>query len=107
MKKYPWIIVALLITLTAYSQPNPPPAPGIPGAVPPGAPPPPNIERDSVNYLIRVEWRVPNGEPKFIEVLTTEGQFDLNTIEKNPVKINGNDVPTTLKFSGSINAVGG
>jgi hypothetical protein len=105
MKKYPWIVVALLIALTAYSQaPNPPP--GAPNVMPPGAPSAATIERDSVNYLIRVEWKVPNGEPKFLEVLSTEGQFDLNTIEKNPVKINGNDVPTTLKFSGSINAIG-
>jgi len=106
MKKYPWILVALLIALTAYSQaPNPPP-PGLP-AVPPSEPAhSAALERDAVNYLVRVEWKAPNSESKFLEVLTTEGQFNLNTIEKNPVKIDGNDVPTTLRFTGTINPIG-
>ena len=105
MKRYPWTLAALLIALTAYSQ-SPSPPPGLPAAPPPPGAPAANMERDAVNYLIRVEWKTPSSESKFLEVLTTEGQFDLNTIEKNPVKINGNDVPTTLKFSGSINPVG-
>jgi len=78
----------------------------MPGALPPGSAPPANVERDSVNYLVRVEWKAPKTESKSLEVLTTEGQFNLSTIEKNPVKINGNDVPTTLKFTGSISPIG-
>ena len=106
MKRYPWIIVASLMVLTAYSQ-SPNPLPGVPpGAQVERPAPPAAAERDTANYLIRVEWKAPNAESKFLEVLTAEGQFNLNTIEKNPVKINGNDVPTTLKFSGSINPIG-
>ena len=58
--------------------------------------------KDPVNYLIRVDWKEPKSELKFLEVLTTEGRFDLNTIQKNSVKINNNDIPTTLKFSGTL-----
>src|SRR5205823_3744506 len=50
----------------------------------------------------RVEWKDPKGDQKFLEVLTTEGQFELDTIQKNSVKINNNDVPVTLKFDGTL-----
>ena len=101
MKRFPWMLVTLLVALSAYSQ-SPPPPPGLPARTLPGSPSPANIEQDTVNYLIRVEWKAPNSDSKFLEVLSTEGQFNLSTVEKNPVKINGNDVPTTLKFTGSI-----
>lgn len=99
------MIVALFVALTARSQ-SPNPLPSFPAGVTTAAPSA-NIERDTVNYLIRVEWKAPKTDSKSLEVLTTEGQFNLSTIEKNPVKINGNDVPTTLKFTGSISPLGG
>jgi len=61
--------------------------------------------REPVNYLIRVEWKEPKGDPKFLEVLTTDGNFNLDTIQKTSVKINNNDIPITLKFSGTLNAL--
>jgi hypothetical protein len=61
--------------------------------------------KEAVNYLIRVEWTDPKGGSQFLEVLTAEGRFDLNTIQKTSVKINNNDVPTTLKFSGTLTAL--
>jgi hypothetical protein len=105
MKTYPLIIVALLIAFVCQSQPAlPTPRPALP---PPGMiPPPPAVAaKEPVNYLIRVEWKEPKGDPKFLEVLTTEGQFSLDTAQKNSVKINNNDVPVTLKFSGTLNAI--
>ena len=72
---------------------------------PAGAPPPAVAVKDSVNYLIRVEWKEPKGDPKFLEVLTTDGNFNLDTIQKTSVKINNNDVPVTLKFNGTLNAL--
>jgi len=101
MKKYPWIVLALLVTLSAHSQSSSSLSVSA-GSSTGGTASSANIERDTVNYLIRVEWKAPKAESKSLEVLTTEGQFNLSTIEKNPVKINGNDVPTTLKFTGSI-----
>jgi len=58
-----------------------------------------------VNYVIRVEWKEPKGDPKFLEVMTTEGGFQLDTIQKNSVKINNNDVPVTLKLTGTLTAL--
>jgi hypothetical protein len=106
MKTFPLILVALLAAFACHSQPVPAPQPMRPPPVmPPGVPPAAAPAKDPVNYLIRVEWKEPKADPKFLEVLTTEGQFNLNTIQKNSVKINNNDVPVTLKFSGSLNAI--
>ena len=104
MKTYPLILTALLVAFACHSQPMPG-APR-PFAPPPGAPPPAVAPaKDPVNYLIRVEWKEPKADPKSLEVLTTEGRFELDTIRKNSVKINNNDVPVTLKFSGTLTAI--
>jgi len=97
MKKH-WIIAATL-ALAVLAQAQPIPAPGSPGGPPPAAG---VAATDTANYLIRVEWTDPKGEAKFLELLTAAGNFELDTIQKTSVKINNNDVPTTLKFSGSI-----
>jgi hypothetical protein len=100
MKTLPLIIVAVLVAANSHSQPTLPPSRGFPpSAAQPAA------AKDPVNYLIRVEWKEPKGDPKSLEVLTTEGQFELDTIQKNSVKINDNDVPITLKFTGTLNAL--
>ena len=113
MKIFPLIIVALLAAITCQSQPEPV-APGRPlprPALPPPVIPPPVIPpaaapaKEPVNYLIRVEWKEPKGDPKFLEVLTTEGNFNLDTIQKASVKINNTDIPVTLKFNGTLNAL--
>jgi len=103
MKTFPLILVVLLAAFACHSQPVPAPQPmRPPPVVPPGAPPAAALAKDPVNYLIRVEWRDPKADPKSLEVLTTEGSFQLDTIQKNPVKINNNDVPVTLKFNGTL-----
>ena len=68
----------------------------------PGAPPAIADTTLPVNYLIRVEWKEPKADPKFLEVLTTDGNFDLDTIQKESAKINNADVPITLKCSGTL-----
>ena len=40
-------------------------------------------------------------------MLTTEGVFQLDTIQKNSVKINNQDIPITLKFTGTLTALDG
>ncbi len=88
------MLAALLASVTCHAQPQPgAPAPAVAPAKAP------------VNYLIRVEWKEPKGDPKFLEVLTTEGRFELDTIQKNSVKINNNDIPVTLKLSGTLAAL--
>lgn len=111
MKTLPLILVGLMVAFVCQSQPAPAPAPPPPLRPPVGLPPgrilaPPAVAaKDPVNYLIRVEWKEPKGNPRFLELLTTEGQFNLNTIQTNSVKINNVDVPITLKFSGTLNAL--
>jgi hypothetical protein len=103
MKTFPLILVTLLVAVASHSQPMPMqmhqafPPPGTPPAVAPA--------KDPVNYLIRVEWKDPKGETQSLEVLTTEGHVELDTLQKNSVKINNNDVPITLKFNGTLNAI--
>lgn len=52
-----------------------------------------------------MEWKEPKGDPKSLEVLTTEGNFELDTLQKATVKINNSDIPTTLKFNGTIHEI--
>ena len=100
MKTLPLTLITLLIAIACHSQPAPG-MPPLPPSAPPAAPAAPPAVKEA-NYLVRVEWKEPKGDPKFLEVLTTEGRFDLNTIQKNSVKINNNEVPITLKFSGTL-----
>jgi hypothetical protein len=106
------LTAVLFLTVAAQAQP------AMSGQAPPtfqqrlqtivaaqGAPPPAVAAREPGNYLIRVEWKEPKGDPQFLEVLTTEGNFNLDTVQKTSVKINNNDVPVTLKFSGTLTAL--
>ena len=94
MKTFPLILLALLVAVACHAQPQPgAPAPAVAPA------------KDPVNYLIRVEWKEPKGDPRFLEVLTTEGRFELDTIQKNSVKINNSDIPVTLKLTGTLSAL--
>lgn len=111
MKTIPLLTVVLFLTVAAQAQPamNGQPHPafqqrlqaivaaqGAPSAV---------AAQEPVNYLIRVEWKEPKSDPKFLEVLTTDGNFNLDTIQKNSVKINNNNIPVTLKFNGTLTSL--
>jgi hypothetical protein len=104
MKTYSLMLAALFTAIACHSQPvtwqTPPPPQPQPGPPPAAAP-----AKDPVNYLIRVEWTEPKGDPKSLEVLTTEGNFELDTLQKATVKINNSDIPTTLKFNGTIKEI--
>ncbi len=104
MKTLPLILVAAMVALASQSQPVLPLRP--PPGLPPGQPSPTTVAaKDPVNYLIRVEWKEPKGDPKSLELLTAEGNFEFDGLQKNSVKINNNDVPVTLKLSGSLTAL--
>lgn len=107
MKTLSLVLASLLFAVIspAQTQPLSPPRPRPPIASVPGSPPTVAPAKEPVNYLIRVEWKTPKTDPKFLEVLTTEGSFNLDTIQKTSVKINHNDIPATLKFSGAITAL--
>ncbi len=58
------------------------------------------------NYQIKVTMKNGKADPNTLLIATQEGQFELDTLQKNPVKINSNDVPVTLKLNGTLNVLG-
>jgi len=57
--------------------------------------------KEPVNYAIRVEWKDAKKGTNALQIVTTEGSFNLDTVS-GAVKINNSDVPTTVKVSGSL-----
>ena len=74
-------------------------------AAPPAVNPPgsalPSVDKDAVNYTIRVEWKDAKRATNYLQVVTSEGSVELDTIS-GAVKINDSDVPTTVKLTGTI-----
>lgn len=105
MKTFSTLLIALFVACVGQAQPSPLP-PRSPGFPPPGGPFAPTVAaKDPVNYLIHVEWNDVKGDPKSLDVLTTEGGVQYDGLQKNSVKINNNDVPVTLKLSGTLTAL--
>jgi hypothetical protein len=61
----------------------------------------PIVTKDAVNYTIRVEWKDTKKGASSIQLETTEGQFELDTLS-GTTKINDSDVPNTIKLSGTL-----
>jgi hypothetical protein len=81
---------ALASSLTALCQAEAPAsAPGV-------------AARESVNYVIRVEWKDIKGGTHHLEVLTTEGSVKLDTFLPDKVKIDDNEIPITVTLSGDL-----
>lgn len=108
MKTIPLVLMMLLFTVATRAQPAFQQYRQMPPNMPPGLPPagaPGASTNVPVNYLICVDWNDTNNAPKSLEVLTTEGEFNLDTIQKNSVKIGNFDVPITLKLQGTLHAL--
>lgn len=108
MKTLPLLFAALLATLITHADPltvgNPPTLPS--GNLTIGNPPvaPVAQAKEPANYLIHVEWKQTSGDTKSLEVLTGEGTFQFDGVQKNSAKINNSEIPSTLKLSGSLTA---
>lgn len=81
-------------------------------AAPPAALPPPSrapaqseSTNETVNYVIRVRWTDAMGTNNFLQVLTSEGDFSLNTIQQPAVRINHSNVPATVTLRGTLTAL--
>lgn len=61
-------------------------------------------EKEPVNYLVTVKWSDVKAGTNFLQVLTTPGTFNLNAIQSS-VRIDKNDVPTTVTFKGSLSEI--
>jgi hypothetical protein len=66
---------------------------------------PPTDTNAPVNYVIKVVTKDAKGDTSSLQVTTIEGSFELDTLQKNSVKINNTDIPTTLKMSGTLTTI--
>jgi hypothetical protein len=73
---------------------------GPPNVNPPGSPQP-ALTNEAVNYTIRVEWKDAKKGANSLQIVTTQGNFELDTLS-GAVKINDSDVPTTVKLTGTL-----
>ncbi len=88
------LAMAMLLAVTCHAQlpPNGSQPPGAPSLMP---------AKPAVNYVIRVEWKDAKRGTNGLQIVTTAGSFELDTVS-GAVKINNSDVPTTVKLSGSL-----
>jgi hypothetical protein len=87
-------LLAIILLLAVTSQADPPIAN-------PFTSPQPTVAKDIVNYTIHVEWKDAKKAASSLQLVTSEGSFELDTISGS-VKINDMDVPTTVKLNGTI-----
>lgn len=93
------IIVATLCAVVCQAQPSPMLPPLRPPRVALTSTPGTN---EPANYIISVQWKDTKLGSSFVQMMTTEGAFNLDALEHSTMKINGPDIPTTLKLSGSL-----
>jgi hypothetical protein len=94
MKALHSIIVATLWVAVCQAEP--------PTAFPPAASPPVMSTNEPANYVISVQWKDTRLGSSFVQMMTAEGPFNLDALEHGTMKINGPEIPTTLKLSGSL-----
>jgi hypothetical protein len=85
-------LAIVLLAITCQAAP--------PIASPSGSPPQ-TVTKEAVNYTIRVEWKDAKNGVSSLQIVTSEGSFELDTIS-GAVKINDSDVPTTVKLTGTL-----
>lgn len=57
-----------------------------------------------MNYVVTVKWSDTKAGTNFLQVLTTPGTFSLEAIQSS-VRIDKNDVPTTVSFKGTLTEI--
>jgi hypothetical protein len=87
-------LLAIILLLAVTCQADPPIAISF-------ASPQPTVIKDAVNYTIHVEWKDAKKDTSSLQLVTSKGSFELDTISGS-VKINDTDVPTTVKLNGTI-----
>jgi hypothetical protein len=58
-------------------------------------------DKQTVNYAIRVEWKDAKKGTNALQVVTCDGNFNLDTIS-GTTKINDTEIPMTVKVSGTL-----
>ena len=86
--------LAIIVLLAGTCQAAPPIAN-------PSGSPQSTVIKEAVNYTIRVEWKDVKKGVSSLQIVTSEGSFELDTI-LGAVKINDSDIPTTVKLTGML-----
>ena len=103
MKALYFLIAATLWVAVCQAEPPSalPPAGNGPVASPAAA-----GTNEPANYIISVQWKDTKLGSRFVQMMTSEGSFSLDALEHSTIKINGPEIPTTLKLSGSLALLG-
>ncbi|MFO1513625.1 MAG: hypothetical protein U1F83_12020 [Verrucomicrobiota bacterium] len=99
MKTLSLIILPVLLAIACQAQVIYPPPPS-PSTAQTQAP-----ATNTPNYAIQVQWKTAKAGTNSLRLVTTEGQFSLDGVQTNRVKINNNEIPVTLRFSGMLTVV--
>ena len=91
------LVIACLCAFTSHAAPL--------TVAPGGAPPQKVAAPDPVNYAIYVTWKNADKGTNTLQLVTCEGSFELDTVS-GFAKIDDRDIPTTVKLSGSLTALG-
>jgi len=96
MKFLPVVAFNFLLAIAGHAQTiyPPPPSPSTPLAA--------TAFTNTANFAIQVVWRTSGSETNFLRVVTTEGLFSLDTVQTNRVRINQDEIPVSLRFSGTL-----
>ena len=100
MKLLHFLIIATLGVVVC--QADPPPAPRPAGTLPTASPPTVTNTNEPANYVISVQWKDTKMGSRFLHVMASEGSFNADALEHNTMKINGSDIPTTIRLSGDL-----
>jgi hypothetical protein len=92
MKVLQFIIIAILGTVACQAGPLPVAS----------SPTTATSTNEPANYVISVQWKETKMGSRYVQVMTTDGPFSLDALEHSTTKINGREVPTTLKLSGNL-----
>ena len=99
MKTLLSLVVATLWVVVCQAQPSPalPPA-----DAPRAASPRIASTNEPANYVISVQWKDTKLGSSFVQMMTAEGPFNLDALEHSTMKINGPEIPTTIRLSGDL-----
>jgi hypothetical protein len=109
MKAITLLSLALFSAATALAQPSPVPP------RPPHTPQPPQPpmmggqvapKASTANYSITVSWKEAGVATNSLRVLTSEGSFQLDTLQGSK-RIDQSDIPTTVSFTGTLDLLDG
>lgn len=101
MKALHFLVVATLWAVVCQAAP---PITSISLAGTPTAVSPPTTTKtnEPANYVISVQWKDTKMGSSFLEVMTSEGSFNVDALAHGTMKISGPDIPTTTKLSGNL-----